>query len=130
MEGDMVQESESPLANGERVYMKQSDGTYFWAVFKQQARTTLAAKANLDQMVVAVGGNPASFRTRLAKADYVLAREAPIDVVREEDEEEMFWLSFPIYLGQPASNLFWGVGRLEDGTLTMAASTQGEMERF
>jgi hypothetical protein len=112
------------------VYKNKPDGSLRWAVFEQQARSTLAAQSQLDQMVVAVGGDPASFRTRVAKADYVLDREAPIDVVREEDEEEMFSVSFPVHLGQPASGFFWGVGRLDNGTLAMTASTQRKMERF
>lgn len=88
--------------------MKQPDGSYRWAVFKQQARSTLAAKSQLDQMVEAVGGDSALFRTRLAKADYILAREAPTGFVREEDDKEMFSFSFPVHLGQPVSGHFWG----------------------
>ncbi|CAN9279843.1 unnamed protein product [Alternaria alternata] len=124
------QESKSNLVDGERVYMKQPNGTLRWAVLKQQARGTLAARAHLNQMVEAVGGDPATFRNRLAKADYVLAREAPTGVVREEDSGEMFSLWSPVHLGQPASNFFWGTGQFASGTLTMAPSTQEEMEWF
>ena len=116
--------------DGERVYMKQPNGTLRWAVFKQQARGTLAARAHLNQMVEAVGGDPATFRNRLAQADYVLAREEPTGVVREEDSGEMFSLWSPVHLGQPASNFFWGTGQFASGTLTMAPSTQEEMEWF
>lgn len=116
--------------DGERVYMKQPNGTLRWAVLKQQARGTLAARAHLNQMVEAVGGDPTTFRNRLAKADYVLAREAPTSVVSEEDSGEMFSLWSPVHLGQPASNFFWGTGQFASGTLTMAPSTQEEMEWF
>jgi hypothetical protein len=123
-------DEKADLTDGKRVYAKQPDGKYRWAVFEQQARSTLAAQPRLERMVREVGGDPADFGSRLAMADYILAREAPLGVVREEDEAEIFSGSFPVHLGQPASGLSWGFGHFGDGTLTMLASTQAEMERF
>jgi hypothetical protein len=115
-------------SEGKRVYVDLGDGRLYWAVFQQQTRGTLASNRQLQEMVRAVGSDPANFRPRLEMADHVIDREAPLDTVREEDKAEMFTMSFPVNLGQPASGLFWGFGKLGDGTLTMAASTKNTLE--
>ncbi|KAI4945377.1 hypothetical protein J4E86_009264 [Alternaria arbusti] len=116
--------------DGKRVYTKQPDGQFRWAAFQQCSPSTVAGFKGLHQIVRAVGGNPANFVSRIEMAKYVIAREAPVSVVQEEDDDEIFSGTFPVHLGQPASENFWGVGQLGNGTLTMAASTQGAMEKY
>ncbi|KAI4956208.1 hypothetical protein J4E91_000419 [Alternaria rosae] len=116
--------------DGMRVYMPQPDGRLRWAAFQQRAPSTVASSLRLKKMVEDVGGNPANFRSRMAMAKYVIAREAPFGVFREEDEGEIFSGRSLVYRGQPASENFWGVGQLGNGTLTMTATTQGVMQKL
>ncbi|EOA81500.1 hypothetical protein ACJQWK_10518 [Exserohilum turcicum] len=114
----------------ERVYQRQPDGTYRWVAFAQCSRATLAGSAtkNLEQIVRDVGGNPATFKSRSDMADFVLARERPLGVVRKEDEAEIFCGSFPVNLGPPASECYWGVGQWENGVLHIESALQVQVE--
>jgi hypothetical protein len=120
--------------NGERAYLLQ-DGTYRWASLCQKAVNTLVGEESktesLPQMVLDVGGDPADFRSRKAMARFVLYREQPLRVLREEDRNEIFNGSFPVDLGRPAAGCYWGVGLWQqDGSLTFSRLRQDEAESW
>jgi hypothetical protein len=120
-------------ADGERAYIVQ-DGTYRWASLCQKAVNTLVGEESknesLPQMVGDVGGDPANFRSKKAMARFVLDRERPLRVLREEDRKEIFSGSFPVDLGRPAAGCYWGVGRWQqDGSLAFTRLRQDEAER-
>jgi hypothetical protein len=102
---------------GERVYGQQ-DNKLRWCAFAQQSVSTLANSQNrmLRQMVVDVGGDPDNFGSRGERAAFIIQRERPLSVVREEDESEMLGGSFRSGVASTAAgNNFWGVGQWQGG---------------